>query len=419
MRRRRSARGGVATPTLTDLPHVLSLRILALLPADQRLRCAEVSRGWRALVAEPSLWQALDLSPAAGVHAASVARLCAAAARARGRLTRLDVSGCDLIPLDVLCDVLRANVGVTELSAYSDLDAVFHHLLTRPVLLRPADLLQLRHAAPALQVLRADVACPGDRAFALLGSDPGPLRLRALRLESFPPEELNPLRHLLGDVTVHPSLRELVLASAGEISADALDIVADVAVERRLASLRLSHSRLARGCVATLARIVERGALSQLVINSCGRRNALMYAHESAALADALRSNTTLTSLTLRAIGMESQPAAAAVLLDSLHAHASLRVLDMSANSGELGLRGAIIPALVRLVAANTPALTSLNVSNCKLLDAGLGPLVDALARNTHLRELRMSDNEMSADFARDRLLPAVRGNVGLRCLSW
>ena len=171
--------------------------------------------------------------------------------------------------------------------------------------------------------------------------------------------------------------------------------------------------------MATLARIVERGALSQLVINSCGRRNALMYAHESAALADALRSNTTLTSLTLRAIGMESQPAAAAVLLDSLHAHASLRVLDMSANSGELGLRGAIIPALVRLVAANTPALTSLNVSNCKLLDAGLGPLVDALARNTHLRELRMSDNEMSADFARDRLLPAVRGNVGLRCLSW
>jgi hypothetical protein len=49
--------------------------------------------------------------------------------------------------------------------------------------------------------------------------------------------------------------------------------------------------------------------------------------------------------------------------------------------------------------------------------DACLGPLVDALARNTHLRELRMHGNHMSAAFARAQLLPAVRANTGLRLL--
>ena len=420
MRLRRSARG-LATASLSDLPSFLSLRILALLPADQRLRCAELSRGWRALVAEPSLWQALDLSPAAGIHAASAALLRAAAARARGGLTRLDVSGC-LIPIDVLCEVLRANAGVTELRRLVDIDKIcqsYLSLWTTGPLLSPAELLQLRQAAPALQALHADVGCPGDQAATLLASEPGPLRLRALRLETFLPNLLLPLRRLLGDATVHPSLRELVLASAGNISPDTLDIVADAAVERRLASLRLSHNILHQGCVATLARIVERGALSQLVIDSC-RSVLLADEVELQALAGALRGNTTLTSLTLRGfdmVDMESRPAVAAALLDSLHAHSSLRALDISANSGEHGLGGAVIPALARLVAANAPALTSLDVSNCKLLDAGLGPLVAALASNTHLRELRMSGNEMSAAFARNRLLPAVRGNAGLRVL--
>jgi Ran GTPase-activating protein (RanGAP) involved in mRNA processing and transport len=74
--------------------------------------------------------------------------------------------------------------------------------------------------------------------------------------------------------------------------------------------------------------------------------------------------------------------------------------------------------SLGALVAANAPALTMLNVSSCALGDEGLGPLVDALAANTHLQTLNCSGNGMSKAFAFDRLLPAVRANTSLRSLT-
>ena len=56
-------------------------------------------------------------------------------------------------------------------------------------------------------------------------------------------------------------------------------------------------------------------------------------------------------------------------------------------------------------------------MSNCHLREAGLGALLDALPRNTHLRELEIRGNDPPAGFMRARLLPAVRANTGLRRL--
>jgi hypothetical protein len=56
-----------APSALERLPQPLSLRILALLPVDARARCACVSRGWRTIVADASLWLRLDLTAAGGV----------------------------------------------------------------------------------------------------------------------------------------------------------------------------------------------------------------------------------------------------------------------------------------------------------------------------------------------------------------
>ena len=49
--------------------------------------------------------------------------------------------------------------------------------------------------------------------------------------------------------------------------------------------------------------------------------------------------------------------------------------------------------------------------------DAGLGALVDALPRNTHLRELDCGRNIMSAVFKREWLLPALAANTSLQKL--
>jgi hypothetical protein len=92
-----------AHATLSSLPLPLLDAILVALPVDTRLpatrqrtqcvRCREVCRAWRCALDNPCLWQRLDLSPSGGVTHRTMNMLLAAAARARGQLTVLDLSG--------------------------------------------------------------------------------------------------------------------------------------------------------------------------------------------------------------------------------------------------------------------------------------------------------------------------------------
>ena len=74
--------------------------------------------------------------------------------------------------------------------------------------------------------------------------------------------------------------------------------------------------------------------------------------------------------------------------------------------------------ALAALVAADPPSFQALHVDGCSLGDEGLGPLFDALPSNTRLRTLLCRATGLTAQCARDRLLPAVRANSGLRELG-
>jgi hypothetical protein len=109
---RRSARVAERLPCALaplPLPHALALFIFSLLPADQRLRCLEVCKGWYATLNERSLWTRLDLSTTAGLaRPATEALLHAAAARAAGRLQTLHLTDCVGITHDALLTVARA-----------------------------------------------------------------------------------------------------------------------------------------------------------------------------------------------------------------------------------------------------------------------------------------------------------------------
>jgi hypothetical protein len=67
------------------------------------------------------------------------------------------------------------------------------------------------------------------------------------------------------------------------------------------------------------------------------------------------------------------------------------------------------------LIAANAPTLQRLSIHDSGLGDVGMGAVVDALPRNTHLRFLHCSGNGTSDAFVRGRLLPALRR--GLTCM--
>jgi len=101
----------VEAASFEALPNALTLRILAMLPADERARCSAVRRACCHLLNTPAAWTRLDLSPRGGVtcRASAEELLLGAAAKAHGELEFLDVSGCDYLHLRTLLKVVAEN----------------------------------------------------------------------------------------------------------------------------------------------------------------------------------------------------------------------------------------------------------------------------------------------------------------------
>jgi hypothetical protein len=410
-----------AAPAVVDffpfaaLPPALALKIFAALPADTRLRCAEVCTAWCAAVAERSLWTRLDLSRDSGVtHEVTPALLRAAAAKAGGALTALDVSGVWhlLTENDVLRAVLAANAAtLRELRCLGGRE---------PGWMRVPDLEALLSAAPQLSVCKADVWCIDAAEARRALRNEGvfvPLRMRIASVHLFRADEATVVP-LFADVAAHASLAELHVGGASFYVPAMLDAFIDAALSLPLLhTVEIMLSFLSPASALALARLLGSGTLTELIIQNNGR--TLLDAPAAALLGDALRANATLTSLTLHATQLWSDHAAAGALLGALTGHASLRHLGIT---GELDLSeedqrhtGALLGALV---AADAPALTALDVHYCGLSDAGVHPLFEALPGNTHLRELKCSVNRFTEAFATDVLLPAVRANTSLRTLT-
>jgi hypothetical protein len=417
---RRSARAAAvaerATSALSPLPLSVVLHIFSLLPVDSRLRCAEVCRGWRAVLLERSLWTRLDLTRASGVHVRVHPRhvcevvLRHAAARAGGGLRSLHIDK-SFVTHAALLEVAAANAGaLRELRTHTPSLIGFSTLVDASALLG---------AAPLLDVLATDLVCyPADLPAArraLRNEAPfGPLRVRRLRAFFDAGDEARFIA-FAADVAAHASLSELSIRRAPLGNADALDAVVDAALARRMDSVTLDSCGLSPASAPALARLLGGGALTALECEGM----YLLDAPAAAVLAAALRGNSTLTSLTLDDVGVFDDPAAAAELLGALTSHVSVQTLSVTCNGVIVTAahRAAVGAALGTLVAANAPALTHLDVSYCTLGDDGLRALFEALPRNTHLCALHCCNNIMSELFLRDALLPAVRANTSLRKL--
>jgi hypothetical protein len=242
----------------------------------------------------------------------------------------------------------------------------------------------------------------------------GALRVRRLYLTT---EDEAGVLALAADMAAHTWLMNVHLEEAPLRTLAVLDAVVDAAIGLRLRSLTLSACHVTPASAPALARLICGGALTELCVFN--NTEQLLDQPAAALIADALRANSTLTSLSLRACSLWRDAAAAALILDALTAHRSLRTLDLGANRIQPGDQP--VPALGAFVAANAPALHELQLCQIAVDEAGrlaLGLLLDALPLNTHLRTLNLDYNLWTDAFARDRLLPAVRANTSLRHLS-
>ena len=135
-----------------------------------------------------------------------------------------------------------------------------------------------------------------------------------------------------------------------------------------------------------------------------------VYDAEVAALGKALKTNTTLTELDLSANYLSA--AGAAALAEALKTNTTLTKLNLSDN--DLDAAGAA--ALAEALKANT-TLTKLNLYNNDLDAAGAAALAEALKANTTLTKLNLSDNDLDAAGAA-ALAEALKANTTLTKLN-
>ena len=420
MSSRHSARSAaaVAQPAaaLSPLPLPLVHRIFLALRVDERARAACVCRAWRDAIAEPELWAELDLGDAPSGLVVSDAALRAFATRAQGHLRLLRVGYIRKEPHALLALVAANGQSLRELQVGES---------RGPVGL--GDLEALARAAPNLRVLDACVQCNYTDAVRVLRAQPP---LAALRLDTLAVSfkdggddgalfgsfhAVAPVAAALSDAALQPTLARLVVDDANCGAGDVLGTLVDAVLSRRLERLEL------RGCVspagAPLARLLHGNVLRALEISdSSFIFNRPWFGSDDGAtlVADALRANTTLTTLWMTGTMLFRDMQASCELLRGLVGHSSLRSLYIKGED-YIPEPVALGAALAAIVAANAPALRFMGVASLALGDLGLAPLVEALRLNSNLRSLNISGNHMSSEFARDRLLPAVRVNTGLR----
>ena len=161
-------------PSFHSLPRPLVTAIFLLVPVNTRLRCSEVSRAWRALLADTVFWERLDFAVWRGRF--SEALFVAAVAKAGGQLRELDMSaGYIRLTFEALLNAVNANsLTLQRLRLHEGVDDLSFDLVV-----------QLCEAAPAVRELRADVCCRAHEAHALLRHEPpfGALNIRSLTLQ--------------------------------------------------------------------------------------------------------------------------------------------------------------------------------------------------------------------------------------------
>ena len=415
--------------TLLSLPLVVAHRVFLLLPADQRARCATVCRGWRALLADASLWTRLDLSDASGVVGDYEAgeRVQRAAERACGQLRTLDVRrqlDDDGFLGDRLCELIRRNRD-TLCELY--LARIHTH---RSGGIGVHDLGMLLFDAPKLVTLSAEVVCTVLVAPKLLRNEPpfGPLRMSKLTVDfDLRPDEPDEqyaeslMAALFTAVPLHGSLNKLTLDCPFSASKATYDLLFDGALAVKLSALTLVWSYITVASVSSLARLLRGDSLRSLVISGClaSDDDASVFDDPAATavFADALRASTSLTHLELRGCDLwdADRLFPASTLLEALTGHPTIAKLVFD-DSFSIGLddTSAVGAAFGALVAANAPALHELYLSvRSPHDDDWLNLLCEALPLNAHIHTLDVMYRQISSA-TKQRLLAAVRASPSL-----
>ena len=294
---------------LSPLPRCFVRAVFLLLPADQRLRCVEVSRAWRSLLAHTSLWCCLDLSDTGGCTRFSEALFHAAVAKAGGRLRWLNVNwrGGEALPTPTLLHALASNAASLKV------------LAAPKTLYMPAEVLAVLEAAPRAVCHVYAHADNVEQARRYVCNEPpyGRLRLHGLAIDG--EGQLNSLESveaLCADLIMHPSLENIVIRDASLGTAAAMRVLVNAAIILRIQVIYLFFCGCTRVCVPELTRLVSAGAVQKIFLHNLG-----VELFEAGADMDqffaAVRASASLERLTFEQCGPNLDAAAVAAFINA------------------------------------------------------------------------------------------------------
>ena len=178
-----------------------------------------------------------------------------------------------------------------------------------------------------------------------------------------------------------------------------MDALCATALACKLRDLNFSGCGLLPASVPALARLVRGGFLEYLHIFM---NDPLLDEAGAVQLADALAESRAMKRLELCDVHFWSNAAAFTAIIRALTGHPCLQTLQLSGNPiVAVHDQFAAGAALSALVGANSPALDALVLTDTLFGDAGMGGLCYVLLRNTHLRELDVTNTGMSEEFVR------------------
>ena len=396
------------SPEFSSLPHAVAQLVFKKIPADSRARAALVCRTWRDAIAEPAVWTQISLARARGITVeVTDAVLRGATARARGQLTDL-VLGAGRISIDALVEVLTAQQGTLR-NVYWTGEAPAYDYLSFD------DVEQLLRAVPQLPSFFADVGVTSvvDATRMLRCDSPfQALRVCDLYVEGGTVETSDADVLLLGAaIKEHSSLDVIDINDVLLRTPAVFDAVAAAVAACGLSTVGFTRARLSPASQPALARLLQAGKLTTLVIHNGGE--VLFDAGGVAQIADAIMALGSLRNLYLTATELWRDPVAIAAIMRAVTRHPGLQHLAFQADTPvDQAAAGA---ALCELCAADLPSLT---IHSLRLGDAGMRPLLGALKYTRYLRAFDCTNTGMSEEFARDVFLPAIRANTSLRKLT-
>ena len=258
-RGRLAAARAVPTTVLAPLPCWFVHDVLLLLPVDTRLRCVELNRAWRALLADTRFWTRLNLTASGGVTRFSFGLLRAAVAKARGQLRALEAPCSVGYMRTILYDTLCHNVDtLTELRLH--LNGLYDEPANYLFLLERFGRLECLEVTNTVD-LRNTVQ---DGLFLKKAPPYGALRVQQLNV--WANEPYGPT--FFPDLSQHTSLKELLLYNFSFTTADESRAFVDVAIKLKLEVVKLYLTNFTWLLLKELTRLVSAGEIRKLVIGS-------------------------------------------------------------------------------------------------------------------------------------------------------